>query len=69
MVPAAKAFMAAKSVLEDAFAHAETVVVRWQRNSGLILDNWRMLHAREASDGSDAGVRVLERVLIAETPA
>jgi alpha-ketoglutarate-dependent taurine dioxygenase len=47
-------------------ASAQTVLIPWeQRDTVLIIDNWRMLHARP--DASSHLSRRLERALVATT--
>jgi alpha-ketoglutarate-dependent taurine dioxygenase len=40
------------------------VNVKWQRGDVLVVDNWRMLHARAPGGSDDAGIRRLERILV-----
>lgn len=49
-----------ESAIEKALQHR----LNWRQGDLVIFDNWRMLHARAAADGHDAGIRVLERVLV-----
>lgn len=64
MTPADPAFIPAGEFLEQALREAAHVLLQWQRNDLVIIDNWRMLHARAAAEGRDAGSRRLQRILV-----
>lgn len=51
-------------ILNDLFATENEITIPWERDVTIILDNWRMLHARPALSASDDS-RVLERVMVA----
>jgi hypothetical protein len=48
-------------MIEKRFAASRPVRIEWARGNVLIVDNWRILHGRESSDGDDE--KVLLRVL------
>lgn len=64
MTPADRAFVAAGELFEETLHGAAYVRLQWQRNAVVVFDNWRMLHARGAADGGDAGIRCLQRILV-----
>lgn len=64
MTPADPAFTPAGEYFEQALRQASHVRLEWQRNDLVIIDNWRMLHARAAAEGLDAGSRRLQRILV-----
>jgi alpha-ketoglutarate-dependent taurine dioxygenase len=64
MTPADLAFTLAGEFFEQALRQISHVRLEWQRNDMVIIDNWRMLHARAAAEGLDAGSRRLQRILV-----
>src|SRR5215469_2732818 len=62
------AHRSAQSTTHD-FDHAltsiPTVSIRWEPNLTIIIDNWRLLHARaDRPEGADYEDRLLQRVLV-----
>jgi hypothetical protein len=57
---------AAKSLaaLEDTLASAEPQYIKWESSFVIIINNWRVLHARGSEPLEDDKSRVLERVLV-----
>jgi alpha-ketoglutarate-dependent taurine dioxygenase len=54
-------------IVSDAVKRSLREVVHWSPGKLVIIDNWRLLHARaEPSPGEESERRVLERVLIRE---
>jgi L-asparagine oxygenase len=51
-------------LMEAAIRAGSPSTFRWSSGVVLILDNWRMLHARPAIPGADRSWRALERVLV-----
>jgi hypothetical protein len=64
MTPADPAFTLAGELFEQALRQAPRVRLEWRRDDLVIIDNWRILHARAAADGRDAGSRRLQRILV-----
>lgn len=64
MEPADPAFRGAAEMLERLIATAERVEIDWSPGDVLVIDNWRMLHARGDGTTEDEGLRRLERVLV-----
>jgi alpha-ketoglutarate-dependent taurine dioxygenase len=55
------------SVMEDfqsALARHTPVEIHWNSESVLVVDNWRVLHARAPESNTNSGIRVLERALV-----
>lgn len=50
--------------LEKALSGAQVLRIAWSEHKTLIVDNWRMLHGREATNGVPQA-RILERVVVA----
>lgn len=67
MHPATDGFGASRSILDRAIGTGEPVQIEWERGSLLVIDNWRMLHARPPRPAQDDSNRVLERVLVTAT--
>jgi L-asparagine oxygenase len=68
MSVAAEAFAGVDEVIADALDSADQVPIVWESDAVVIVDNWRMLHARAAVQGDDVRRRWLERVLVKEGP-
>jgi hypothetical protein len=66
MRPASPSAQGAASKLHDLLTETPEVAISWQRNDLLILDNWRVLHARGSAAANDAGKRKLERILVCQ---
>lgn len=64
MAPADPTFTLAGELFEQALRQAPHVRLEWQRDDLVIIDNWRMLHARAAAEGRDTASRRLQRVLV-----
>jgi hypothetical protein len=62
MRPAHPNFGRSAKVLEETCANFPPTVINWYYGRVLVLDNWRMLHAR--ADGGPNPQRILERVLV-----
>lgn len=60
-------FFESERVVQDAIQQAKDVAIKWAPGLLLILDNWRVLHARGEAPQSDDSGRLLERVLIDES--
>jgi alpha-ketoglutarate-dependent taurine dioxygenase len=69
MVPADPAFVPVAATLSERIRMLEPEVVDWEPDLAVVIDNWRMLHGRSSSIVPDAGVRRLQRVVIAGAPA
>ena len=63
MRPAHGHFSEVKVLIQEMIATGQVNTVHWLRNKVLILDNWRVLHARGEVTAEDCE-RVLERVLV-----
>lgn len=64
MTPRTRSAARAQSVLLEAITRRPPDLVDWTPGRTIVLDNWRVLHARP--DCSSATARVLARVLVAE---
>lgn len=64
MRPAHPAFNRAADILDLRSQENKPVQINWKLGRTLVLDNWRMLHARGSSSLEAAERRVLERVLV-----
>jgi L-asparagine oxygenase len=64
MKPASARSERSAQILEFALAKANPVKVTWASNRALILDNWRMLHARGEGPLDRNEGRILERVSV-----
>jgi alpha-ketoglutarate-dependent taurine dioxygenase len=64
MMPADPAFAPAASVFEEVLGSTTPMSVAWRAGDVVVIDNWRLLHARADGDGSDAGKRLLQRILV-----
>lgn len=64
MTPARPSFRESADIMLEAINGATPVVVSWQPDLALILDNWRMLHARSGDSLQSDSQRVLERVAV-----
>jgi len=65
MTPASSSARRAELALTQKMSEAEPVRIEWYRGRTIVIDNWRVLHARAATPlGSDSEARVLERVLV-----
>jgi alpha-ketoglutarate-dependent taurine dioxygenase len=64
MKPSTRSALEGRAILEAALSRAEPARINWRDDDGVLIDNWRVLHARESGTDNDAGVRVLQRVLI-----
>jgi len=64
MAPAHDGFGLSRRIVQEAIEDADVHAIDWQPDQILILDNWRVLHARGSADSDDADTRVLERVLV-----
>ena len=62
MRPAHKRFFHTKAIMEERLINSNTIRIGWRMNQSLIIDNWRILHARDAV-GSNINRR-LQRVWI-----
>lgn len=67
MATADGGFDAAAACFRERMKEAVPTFISWERGRALIVDNWRVLHGRAGGTGEDAGVRRLERVLVAES--
>lgn len=63
MRPAHAAFQPAADFLDDAFGCCPLLQVEWAAGDGIVIDNWRCLHGRAATDIDDSD-RTLERVTV-----
>jgi hypothetical protein len=63
MIPAHPSFKKSADVVEQACDEALPIEIDWEPGVTVILDNWRMLHAR-GPQPKDSEVRILERVMI-----
>lgn len=66
MKPALQVFADSASILQRACDVADHISIDWSPGRALIIDNWRMLHARGVSSQSDSKRRILERVLVTQ---
>jgi len=64
MKPAYQTFGQSSLILEGYCRKTDPLTISWTRELVLILDNWRMLHARGRSSDVDNECRILERVLV-----
>lgn len=64
MRPATEGFGTSQQIIEQAIRDASPINVDWVRDRLLVLDNWRVLHARADQPQEQDANRVLERVLI-----
>ncbi len=64
MRPAHLAFNRAADILDLRSQEIKPVQIHWKLGHTLVLDNWRMLHARGSSSLEGVERRVLERVLV-----
>ncbi len=64
MTPADPSFVDAASILHQALEQAVEVRLDWRANEVIVIDNWRMLHAREDGDDRDVDSRQLQRILV-----
>jgi len=64
MRPVSRAGAEAGETLARALLVTTPVAHQWRPGQALLLDNWRMLHARPAVTRNDAQTRRLERVLV-----
>jgi alpha-ketoglutarate-dependent taurine dioxygenase len=64
MRPAHPAFNRAADILDLRSREIKSVRINWKVGHTLVLDNWRMLHARGSSSLEGVERRVLERVLV-----
>jgi hypothetical protein len=65
MRPAHRTFGSSSVILNSYCRETDPYTVNWAKGLLLILDNWRILHARGRSSDVDNENRVLERVLVA----
>jgi alpha-ketoglutarate-dependent taurine dioxygenase len=63
MTVADPGFARAAELLRNALADLPRTGVSWETDLTLVIDNWRVLHARGDSKVDDSGSRRLERVL------
>lgn len=64
MHPATDGFGVGRSVLDRAIGVSDPVQIRWEKGGLIVIDNWRMLHARPPEPAHGDSNRVLERVLV-----
>jgi hypothetical protein len=64
MEPCDPAAVQVSSCIVAGTLSSSAISFSWQPHSLILLDNWRMLHARSGGDGRDAHCRILERVLL-----
>ena len=65
MVPASSSAHRAALVLMQKMSEVEPVRIDWYRGRTIVIDNWRVLHARAAAPlGLFSEARVLQRVLV-----
>jgi len=62
--PALPGFAVSAAILEHAMHEVVPVAVDWKPDEVLIIDNWRVLHARGPATNQAKSPRVLERVLV-----
>lgn len=65
MSPATASGAESARLMEKSIANSSPVRIGWEEGTILIVDNWRVLHGREAADG-DSG-RMLLRMLVLST--
>jgi hypothetical protein len=61
MRPMSRSFARSSWLLQENLGSAPRIRIQWQPTYFLVVDNWRVLHGREAAIGNEQ--RVLERVL------
>jgi L-asparagine oxygenase len=64
MRPAHASFGLASALLKEAMRRRPVASIEWRMDDGVVIDNWRCLHARAISRRHD-GDRLLERVIVA----
>ncbi len=64
MRPATEGFGASQQILEQAISNVSPINVDWMRERLLVLDNWRVLHARSDQPQEQDTNRLLERILV-----
>jgi hypothetical protein len=68
MTPLTRAGAAAAEDLVMSLFSRRPIVHEWTPSSGLVFDNWRMIHARPAVDEDTASDRRLDRILVGGQP-
>jgi alpha-ketoglutarate-dependent taurine dioxygenase len=63
MTIADPSFADAAALLRDSLGKVPPSAIDWEPNHTLVVDNWRVLHARGDAKVDDAGRRHLQRVL------
>jgi alpha-ketoglutarate-dependent taurine dioxygenase len=64
MEPSVPEFARVGGVLESAIEASEHIRLTWKPNDVVVVDNWRILHARGAASRLDRGARRLQRILV-----
>jgi alpha-ketoglutarate-dependent taurine dioxygenase len=65
MSPADATFGNSREVVRNVLSRCEHVELVWEPGELLVVDNWRVIHARGEARWDDSETRVLERVLVA----
>jgi alpha-ketoglutarate-dependent taurine dioxygenase len=63
MRPASKSGVASIATMDALISTSTAVRLKWQSNSGVLIDNWRVLHGR--GDASATPSRAIERIMVA----
>jgi Taurine catabolism dioxygenase TauD, TfdA family len=62
MRPVNSVFKRSGDLLKEILSTVTALRIKWTKKSCLIIDNWHVLHGREAADENES--RILERVLV-----
>ena len=66
MRPACARFARSANILSKSLEGGDVYKLKWKAGSGVLIDNWRVLHARAAAEANRESKRVLERVSSSE---
>lgn len=66
MVPQNRSAHYAQQNVQQALSRLNPITISWKPNLAIIIDNWRMLHARGEAPNTDDSERVIERILVVQ---